>query len=187
MKRREQGRADDPHDHRSDRSRPARGRGRRTEPDLDVAEAMLKGALAGLTGGAAMMMAMKAQNRALLPEEERLAPPPKQLVETVAERQGVSLSDRQATAAGMGVHMGYSALWGAVYGVVQSRLHPPDLLHGLLLGGLVYAANFPELGLLPRLGVLPPPSEQPLEKAAIPVTAHLVFGLATSRAFGAMT
>ncbi len=152
-----------------------------------LGEAALKGALAGMVGGGAMMMAMKLGQQALLPEGEQMEPPPKKLVETVAERQGVGLSDTQAMAAGMGVHMGYSALWGALYGVVQSRLHPPGALHGLLLGGLVYAANFPEWGLLPKLGVLPPPTQQPLEKAALPVGAHVVFGLATAAAFAALS
>ena len=151
-----------------------------------LGEAALKGAVAGVLGGAAMMMAMKLGQQALLPEGEQMEPPPKKLVETLAERQGVELSDNQAMAAGMGVHMGHSALWGAIYGAVQSRLHPPDALHGLLLGGLVYATNFPEFGLLPKLGVLPPPTQQPLEKAALPVGAHVVFGLATAAAFAAL-
>jgi hypothetical protein len=150
-------------------------------------EAALRGAAAGVLGGAVMMMTMKAGARALLPEGEDREPPPKKLVETLARSSGVELSDVQATAAGMGVHLGYSALWGAVYGAVQSRLHPPDALHGLLLGGLMYATSFPSFGLLPRLGVLPPPTQQPLEKAALPLGAHLVFGVATSTAFRALS
>jgi hypothetical protein len=107
-------------------------------------------------------------------------------VETLAQSSGVELSDVQATAAGMGVHMGYSALWGALFGVVQDRMRPPSALHGLLLGGLVYAANFPSFGLLPKLGVLPPPSQQPLSEAAVPAGAHVVYGLATAAAFEAL-
>jgi hypothetical protein len=51
----------------------------------------------------------------------------------------------------------------------------------------MYATSFPSLGLLPRLGVLPPPTQQPLEKAALPLGAHLVFGVATSTAFRALS
>jgi uncharacterized membrane protein YagU involved in acid resistance len=151
-----------------------------------TADSALLGAAAGLLGGVAMMVAMKMEQQALLAEEERMDPPPKKLAEVIARRQGVALSDTQAMAAGMAVHMGYSALWGAIYGVVQDRLHPPDLLHGLALGGLVYASNFPEWGLLPRLGVLPPPSEQNATRVAIPVISHAVFGVATAKAFEAM-
>ena len=121
-----------------------------------------------------MMMAMKMEQSALLSEEERMDPPPKKLMETVAQKHAVEISQTQAMAAGMGVHMGYSALWGAIYGIVQDRLRPPDVLHGLLLGGLVYAANFPEWGLLPRVGALPPPSAQEPVQAAIPMVAHAV-------------
>jgi hypothetical protein len=82
--------------------------------------------------------------------------------------------------------MGYSAMWGALFGVVQDRVHPPSMLHGLVLGGLAYAANFPSFGLLPRLGVEPAPSLQPLNEAAIPVGAHIVYGLTTAAAFEAL-
>lgn len=162
---------------------PARHRGARNP---GIAESAVKGAAAGLIGGMAMMMAMKMEQKALLPEQERMDPPPKRLAETVAEMQGVQISETHAMAAGMSVHMGYSALWGAIYGVVQDRLHPPDLLHGLALGGLVYAADFKEWGLLPKIGVLPPPSAQEPVQAAIPVMAHVVFGLATAEMFEAL-
>lgn len=161
---------------------PPRRRGRR--PGLG--ESAAKGAIAGLIGGAAMMLAMKAEQKLLLSELQQSDPPPKRFVEAVAGGQGVSLSERQAMAAGMGVHMGYSALWGALYGVVQERLDPPELLHGLVLGGLVYAVNFPEWGLLPKVGVLPPPSQQDPREAAVPLIAHAVFGVATARAFDAL-
>ncbi|HEV2148937.1 MAG TPA: DUF1440 domain-containing protein [Longimicrobiaceae bacterium] len=159
----------------------------RTGRRAGIGEAAAKGALAGMIGGAAMMMAMKVEQKAFLPEGQTMEPPPRKLVETLAEKADVELDDQQAKMAGMGVHMGNSALWGALFGVVQDRVHPPSMLHGLLLGGLVYAANFPSFGLLPRLGVLPPPSQQPLREAAIPVGAHVVYGIATAAAFEAMT
>lgn len=160
----------------------ARGRRRSS----GVPKSALKGAAAGLVGGMAMMMAMKLEQRALLPEEQRTDPPPKRLVEALAREQAVPVTATQARAVGRGVHMGYSALWGALFGVVQDRVHPPEILHGLLLGGLVYAANFPEWGMLPRLGVLPPPSEQEPEQEVVPAVAHVVFGLATAKAFQAL-
>jgi hypothetical protein len=151
-----------------------------------VGQVAMKGALAGMIGGAAMMVAMKMEQKALLPEGQTMEPPPKKLVETLAEKADVEIEDKQAKAAGMGVHMSHSAMWGALYGIVQDRLHPPSALHGLLLGGLVYATNFPSFGLLPKLDVLPPPSQQPLREAAIPAGAHVVYGLATAAAFEAL-
>lgn len=165
---------------------PRTASGHRTERRAAVGETALKGALAGMIGGAAMMMAMKMEQKALLPEGQTMEPPPKKLVETLAEKADIELEDKQALMAGMGVHMVHSALWGALYGVVQDRIHPPSALHGLLLGGLVYATNFPSFALLPKLGVLPPPSQQPLREAAIPAGAHVVYGLATAAAFKAL-
>ena len=155
---------------------------RRQQRSTGIAASALKGAIAGMAGGAAMKM----EQSALLSEEERMDPPPKKLIATVAQKHAVEISQTQAMAAGMGVHMGYSALWGAIYGIVQDRLHPPEVLHGLLLGGLVYAANFPEWGLLPRVGALPPPSVQEPVQAAIPMVAHAVFGLTTAKVFEAL-
>lgn len=43
-----------------------------------------------------MMMAMKIEQKALLPEEERTDPPPKRFVETLAARQGRGLTPRRA-------------------------------------------------------------------------------------------
>lgn len=154
---------------------------------LDVGEAALKGALAGLVGALAITAVTKAETKALLPEGEDPKPPPQKFVETVAEEQGVELSEAQSKAAGTAVHLGHSALWGALYGVVQSRIHAPTTLHGLLLGGLVYNAQFPAWGLLPKMGVLPPPSMQSIEKASVAVGAHIAFGLATAAAFDALS
>lgn len=69
---------------------------------------------------------MKVEQKMLLEPNERTDPPPKKLVEKLAVRRGTALSERQAMAAGMGVHMGYSAFWGALFGVVQDRLTPPS-------------------------------------------------------------
>jgi hypothetical protein len=152
-----------------------------------LGKAALKGAIAGMVGGAVMKMVWEAEQKALLPKGESIGSPTQKAVETMAEEKGVELSEAQTTAAALTVYNGNMALWGAIYGAVQSRLHPPDALHGLLLGGLVYAANFPSFGVLPKLGVMPPPTMQSMEKAAIPVGAHIAFGLATAAAFDAMS
>ncbi|CAN5661598.1 hypothetical protein BH23GEM6_BH23GEM6_26420 [soil metagenome] len=75
---------------------------------------------------------------------------------------------------------------GALYGIVQDRVHPPAPLHGLLMAGLVYTASLPSFALLPKLGVMPPPSHQPLREAVIPAGAHVANGVATAAAFQAL-
>ena len=79
------------------------------------------------------------------------------------------------------------ATWGALFGVVQSRLHPPGALHGLLLGGLVYTANYSPLGALPRQGIVPPPGEQSTKEALVPLLPHAVYGLVTAAVFDALS
>jgi hypothetical protein len=73
-----------------------------------------------------------------------------------------------------------------MFGVVQTRVHPPGWLHGVALGGLVYAANYPSFGLLPRLGVVDPPSEQSGLEAAVPALPHVAYGLTTAAVFEAL-
>lgn len=154
---------------------------------MDLGEAALKGAIAASIGGLAMKLAWEAEQKALLPEGERLGSPTKGAVEAIAGNHDVQLSEAQTKAGAAAFYGGTMAGWGAVFGMVQSRIHPPDALHGLLLGGILYAINFPQFGLLPKLGVLPPPSEQPTRQAAIPIAPHVVFGLTTAAAFRALS
>ena len=153
---------------------------------MTLTRAALAGALAGAIGALAMALTSKAEAKVLLPEGAEHELPTTKLVETVAQERGAELSDAQAGAAGLGVSVGLGALSGALFGVVQSRLHPPELLHGLALSGLSYAATMPAKGLFPRLGVVPPPRLQSIEQAAVPVGAHLAFGLTTAAAYTAL-
>lgn len=157
------------------------------ERRMDVGEAALKGAVAGLIGGVVLKLLWQAEQTALLPEDRRVTSPTTRMVEQLAEKHGVQLSGVQTQAAAATAYGGNMALFGAVYGVVQSRLHPPDALHGLVLGGLVYAANFPRWGALPRAGIVPPPQEQTLTEALVPVAPHIGFGLATAAVFKALS
>lgn len=152
-----------------------------------LGSAALKGALAGMAGAMVMKAVMEMEQRALLPEGQRMEPPPKKLVAEVAESRGVELTPGQEQAAAMGVHLGYSALWGALHGVGSHLLRLPTALHGMLLGGAVYAATVGPGGLLPRMGVLPSPMLQPLRKAAVPLGAHAAFGLTTAAVYDALS
>ena len=154
---------------------------------MDIGEAALKGALASLIGGVVMKALWQAEQTALLPEGQRVTSPTTTLVQNVAAEQNVQLSETQTKAAAAAFYGGNMALFGAIYGVVQSRLHPPSALHGLLLGGLVYAANFPSFGVLPKAGIIPPPQQQTTTEALIPVAPHVAFGLTTAAVFKALS
>ena len=146
-------------------------------------EALLDGAVAGLIGGAAMMLLRPLAERTFLREGDEAESEWEHFVRTKAEDAGRHPSDGTVRAAGAGAHLGYAALWGALYGPAQRALDLPHLMHGLLFGGAVYAANFPKWGLMPALGVLPPTKKQDRRYAAIPVTTHIIFGIGTALAY----
>lgn len=150
-----------------------------------LAEAAVRGAIAGVAGGLVLKAAWSAEER-LLPPARRVESPTTEVVERQAEAHAVQISRGQAQAAAGVGYLGSMALWGAVYGVVQTRLHPPMLAHGLLLGGLVYAANFSRVGALRRMGVLPAPSETVTGESVPRIAAHAAFGLTTAAVFEAL-
>ena len=143
------------------------------------------GALAGLAGGAALMLVERGGQKLLLPEGSGAEGMAQRAVEAVAREHGASLEGAQAVAAGAAVQLGYCALWGALYGVAHRALGAPAALDGLVLAGLSYAATMSEGGLLPRLGVIAPPTHQSMEQTAVPVGAHVAFGVTTAAVFSA--
>ncbi|MEW5929139.1 MAG: hypothetical protein AB1941_16905 [Gemmatimonadota bacterium] len=153
---------------------------------MGLGEAALKGAVASLVGGLATKLVWEAGQRTL-PGPDRVHSPTAEVVAAMAERAGTTLSEPQTRAAA-GAFYGQTMLaYGALYGIVQGRLHPPAAAHGLLLAGIMYAANFPGFGVLPRLGVMPPPGEQSAREAAVPVAAQVAYGLTTAAVFRALT
>lgn len=153
----------------------------------ELAGAALKGAIAGMLGGMAMKAVMEMEQQALLPEGQRMTPPPRKLVQQMEERAGAELTSSQEQVAAVGVHMGYSAAWGAIHGVGSEVMDLPPMLHGLVLGGIVYWTSMGPSGFLTRMGVTPSPMLQPLSRAAIPVGAHVTYGLATAAAYEALS
>ncbi len=150
-----------------------------------LGDSALKGALAAVAGGLVMKAVWEAGLRTLGPEAA-FPSPTGGAVDALAARAGTQLSNTERTAASAAVYTGAMAIWGAVYGSLQSRVHPPMLLHGLLLGGLVYAANFTKVAALPKAGIVPAFGDQTPKQRALSVGAHVVFGLATATAYEAL-
>lgn len=151
-----------------------------------LVDAAVRGAVAGVIGAMAMRLVLEVEQRALLPEGQRETPPPRKVVQEVEAAQGVELSPLQEQAAATAVHMGYSAAWGAVHGVGSAVLGIPPVLHGLLLGGIVYYTSMGPSGFLTRAGITESPMQQPMRKAAVPFGAHIAFGLTTAAAYQAL-
>ena len=101
-----------------------------------------------------------------------------------SRRAGVRLGERGRTGSGIALHVVYSALLGAAYGVAltRGRLAPPA--RHFAESGLVYAAYLAAQrgasvrGRLSRRGGA--------RTGAIPLDTHELFGMATSRAFRAL-
>lgn len=151
-----------------------------------LGEAALRGALAAIAGGLVMKVVWEAGDRAL-PAEERFGSPTRGAVDAIARRADARLTGRTRDAASAALYTSAMATWGALYGVVQSRAHPPALAHGLLLGALVYAANFTRAAALPKAGIVPAYTDQTRRQKALPIGAHAAFGLTTAAAFAALT
>lgn len=152
-----------------------------------MADSLLRGAVAGALGALAMTLTHKGTAATVLSAGASMPDPAAKVAEELAEQRGAELSQWEAAAAGTGLSLAFGAVLGAAYGLVQDRLHPPALVHGLALAGLTYSVTVPTHGVLPRMGVQPPPTQQTLEKAAVPIGAHVAFGITTAAIYEALT
>jgi len=147
--------------------------------------AALRGAVAGTIGSAIMLAVMELENR-ILPAHREVKPPPRRVVERAAEAAEVPVREPAGTVLTVGLHLGYGALLGAGYGLLRRRARRSAAVDGLLYGALVWAANFPHGGVMPRLGAAPPAGRQPTRENLFTLTTHSVYGLATAAAYEAL-
>lgn len=151
-----------------------------------IGEAALKGALAGIVGGVALMLMEKVEQKVLLPQGAATPGMGQKAVQQIARDRGAQLSRVEAQAAGAGLQLGYCAVVGSLLGIAASRVNAPALVEGLAMAGLSYALTMSDAGLLPRLGADSPPELHSIEETAVPVGAHLAFGLTTAAVFDAV-
>lgn len=159
--------------------------------------AVAKGAVAGLVGTAVLTVAMRRGPELLhqlgLARADPGVPKTREQAEeteggpteTLAERVAagvleVPIEDDTRQVAGQAIHWSYGAAWGALYGVVQSSLHLPHLVHGTIFGGLVAVVAST---LVPAIGLTPPPTRQPLAMSGMQMVTHLLYGWATALTF----
>ena len=161
----------------------------REESPLEVS---IKGALAGLAGTVVLTLAMQNVGRLLPPSAqggpaeraggESPDPPTERLAEKVAS--GVfetELSPDVRQTLGMGIHWGYGAFWGLLYGLVQSSLRLPVWLHGPLFGVIVWVVG--PLGLIPAMKLADTPADRPTSGRLVSIGLHQVFGWTVAGAF----
>ena len=141
-------------------------------------DALLRGGLAGLAGTAAMSGLMAAGHAAGLLG----TPPPEVITERVQEAAGVrdDLPEPAFTASWVAAHAAFGAAAGAGYAVVRPLLPASALAAGLLWGGAVWAVSY--LGLMPALGLYPPPGRDAPGRVGVMVAAHGVYGVTVASA-----
>jgi hypothetical protein len=82
-------------------------------------------------------------------------------------------------AAERGLHLGYGATFGMLYGLAAGEQNL--LLTGAALGLVTWAVGY--LGWLPATGLMPPVTRQEPARVAGPIATHVGFGIATASAF----
>ena len=174
------------------------GRGERRARCLSPLGAILRGALAGAAGTAAMDGAQYAQYRrgggtqpfAAWESSEGLddwdaAPAParlaKRLFEGVAQRE---LKPDKARLANNATHWAAGIGWGAAYGVLAGSLGTRRVRNGLLWGMVVWASSYV---VLPAFGLYKPIWEYDTKTLAGDLTAHLGYGAGTGTTFWLIT
>lgn len=166
---------------------------RRADTPMEVA---IKGALAGLAGTVVLTLAMRLAAQA--GEDEAVArseapkggpaeaSPPARLVGKVAA--GVfdrELSPSLQGVLGHGVHWGYGTLWGMIYGLVQASIRFPHLLHGAVLGLIVWLVG--PRGLVPAMNLGPSVAEGAAPRSGRSLALHELYGWAVALVFAALS
>lgn len=134
-----------------------------------------KGVLAGLIATLPMTAFMLLMQR-LLPKVQQFALPPERITAEIAERAGVKVHMNKAeqVAASLVSHFSYGANMGTFYIPFAKRVPLPPALKGAIFGVIVWAASY--LGLLPALRMQEQAPKEPLQRNALMIAAHLIWG-----------
>jgi putative membrane protein len=135
---------------------------------------VLKGALAGLIGGLAGAGAKMLAEQIIPPRRDGQTAPPVKFAEQMA---GHMLPEDQQQAAKQGVHWGFGALAGAVYGAAVEVEPSLGAWKGAAFG--VTLNKYTHEMLLPKLGLSKPKEEQPAQERISEWVTHAVYGLFT--------
>jgi hypothetical protein len=122
---------------------------------------LIYGCLAGLAATVPMTATMGRLHRKL-PERERYALPPREIVSAAGAPDG--------PAAAVLAHFAYGGIVGALF-ALQPRRSP---LAGSAFGVAVWSASY--LGWIPALGLLEPGQRHPARRNALMLAAHAVWG-----------
>ena len=102
------------------------------------------------------------------------------------ERTGIDgdISEPNKKNLALAGHFAYGAVTGAIYAPLVSAFQPPNVANGVVYSLGIWTASY--LGWLPALQILRPATEHPLERNALMITAHVVWGATLGLAIGQM-
>ena len=146
------------------------------ERELGLGSRLLIGGIAGFVGTMAMTAAMR-RLHARLPGKERYPLPPREIIDSAAEQQGIELSNELAKDVTMAGHFLYGAACGAALGAINPHMGRAS---GALAGAGVWLASY--MGWIPATGILKPAPEHPPRRNALMIGVHLVWGASTAAA-----
>jgi hypothetical protein len=142
-----------------------------------LADGVGKGLVAGLAGTAAMTFSSTVEMK-LRGRSASKAP-----AQAICKSLGLeTVSEEAQTRLNNLVHWGYGTAWGAVRGLLEvSGVH--GMAATVVHFGLVWAT---EQIMLPRTGVAPPITEQPINEIAVDAWHHLVYAEATGLTYAGL-
>jgi putative membrane protein len=152
-----------------------------TETEAKVAEprSLAKGMIAGMIGGLVGTLAKTLAERMFPPRTNSEPEPPELAAERVA---GHPLDNGAKMIAAEGIHWGFGAAVGAVYGALAEYYPAATAKEGASFGMALEALTHETA--LPALGLSAEPEDETLRERASEITSHVVYGVATETVRG---
>ncbi len=144
--------------------------------ELKLGSRLLIGGIAGFVGTIAMTAAMRRLHERL-PPRERYPLPPREIIDSTADKAGLPVADEAAKDVTTAAHFAYGAASGALLGVANIMVGP---VTGGVAGVGVWLASY--MGWIPGVGILKPPTDHPPRRNLLMLASHVVWGVATARA-----
>lgn len=142
---------------------------------------LARGATAGLIASVVQAAVGAAESALILPEHEDANVAPR-LMDRLARDLGKEMPLEAEWALGTLFHLGYGAVWGALYALADDRIDIPPLAGGLALGGVIYGITFPDWGGAVQTQVERPQEVRTRRMSLVIASITLGFGLATAYA-----
>jgi len=145
---------------------------------------LLKGTLAGLLAGIPQVLLSQMEAR-LLPISTEQADIGPRFVKRVSERTDARLGTVQHWVVAGLFHFGYSAAWGALYGLLQRWRPAQPHVGGPLLGALIYTLAFSPWGAATQTDTERPVESRRTYDTLLHWTAALSFSLCLAYLYSA--